>query len=145
MALLVCRWLWAFDNGYKVCIYLSDISGAFDRVDRDILIEYLRRWGISEPMRRFLYSYLAPRAASVVAQGHVSESFTIEDEVFQGTVLGPPLWNVFFREIDDTIKCCLFRVAKFADDLAAYGNYYSSISNSQIQEDLVECQRACHI
>ena len=46
VALLVCRWLWALDNGYKVCIYLSDIYGAFDRVDREILIEYIRRWGL---------------------------------------------------------------------------------------------------
>ena len=134
MTLLVCRWFWALDNVFEVCIYLSDISGAFDRVDRDILIEYLRRWGISEPMRRFLYSYLAPRAASVVVQGHVSDSFTIEDEVFQSTVLGPPLWNVFFHEIDDIIKCCLFRVAKFADDLTTYRNYYNSIKRDPLRD-----------
>ena len=108
----------------------KNIAGAFDRVDRDILTEYLRQSCISQPMLRFLFSYLAPRAATVVVQGYESDSFTIEDEVFQGTVLGPPLWNIFFREIDDTIRRCLFRVAKFADDLTAYRNYVSSTCNS---------------
>ena len=144
VALLVCRWLWALDNGFKVGIYLSDIAGAFDRVDRDILTEYLRQSGISQPMLRFLFSYLAPRAATVVVQGYESDSFTIEDEVFRRTVLGPPLWNIFFREIDDTIRRCLFRVAKFADDLTAYRNYVSSTCNSQILDDLKECQLASH-
>ena len=116
VALLICRWLLALDTGCKIGIYLSDISGAFDRVDREILAEDLRQNGISDSMLRFLYSYLAPREAAVVVQGHNSDVFTIQDEVFQGTVLGPPLWNVFFKGIDDTVRQCLFRVAKFADD-----------------------------
>ena len=61
VTLLVCRWIWALDNGFKVAIYLSDISGAFDRVDREILVERLRRTGLTEEMIEFLYNYLAPR------------------------------------------------------------------------------------
>ena len=126
-------------------IYLSDISGAFDRVDLEILAEDLRQNGISDSMLRFLYSYLAPREAAVVVQGHNSDVFTIQDEVFQGTVLGQRFWNVFFKGIDDTIRQCFFRVAKFADDLTTYRNYRSSTCNDQIQEDLCECQQACHL
>ena len=51
---------------------------------------------------------------------------------------------MFFKEIDDTIQRCLFRIAKFADDLTAYRNYNSSVSNSQIQDDLNIRQVACH-
>ena len=144
VTLLVCRWIWALDNGFKVGIYLSDISGAFDRVDRELLADDFRRYGVSECLFRLLYSYLAPREASVVVQGCASSNFTIEDEVFQGTVLGPPLWNVFFRDIDDTILQCLFRIAKFAGDLTAYRNYCSKTSNVQIEADLKSCQQACH-
>ena len=132
VALLVCRWLWALDNGFKVGIYLSDISGAFDRVDREILADDIRRNGVTDCLFRFLFSYLAPREASVVVQGCASTNFTIKDEVFQGTVLGPPLWNVFFSDLDDTIQQLLFRIAKFADDLTAYLNYCSTTSNAQI-------------
>ena len=42
VALLVSRWLWALDCGFKVGIYLGDISGAFDKVDRTILTERLK-------------------------------------------------------------------------------------------------------
>ena len=87
-----------------------------------------------------MYSYLAPRNANVVVQGCESDSFVIEYEVFQGTVLGLPLWNVFFKDIDDTILRCLFRLAKFADDLTAFRNYSSSASSSMIHDDLKDCQ-----
>ena len=90
-------------------------------------------------MLRFLFSYLAPHAATVVVQGCESDTFKIEDEVFQGTVLGPPLWNICFREIDDTIERCLFRIAKFVVDLAAYRNHVSTTDNNQIFDDLKEC------
>ena len=36
--LLVCKWLLALDEGQRIGVYLSDISGAFDRVDRSILV-----------------------------------------------------------------------------------------------------------
>ena len=38
VALLVLRWIWALDHGFKVAIFLWDICGAFDKVDRDILV-----------------------------------------------------------------------------------------------------------
>ena len=144
VALLVCRWLWALDNGFKVGIYLSDISGAFDRVDREILIERLRRTGLSDTLLEFLYDYLAPRQAVVVVQGKNSHPFSIEDEIFQGTVLGPPLWNVFFKPVARPIVAKTFRAAKFADDLTAYKNFESSTANAQITESLHELQDDVH-
>ena len=80
-----------------------------------------------------------------MVQGHNSDVFTIQDEVFQGTVFGLPLWNVFFKCIDDTVRQCFFQVAKFADELTAYRNYRSSNSNDQIQEDFRKCRQACHL
>ena len=59
VALLVLRWIWAFDNGFKVASFLSDVSGAFDKVDRDILVAYLRNTGVSETLCDFIEDYLA--------------------------------------------------------------------------------------
>ena len=56
-ALFVCRWNWAMGNGFEVAIYLSNISGAFDRVDRHIWADCLRKIGVSDPMLAFLYEY----------------------------------------------------------------------------------------
>ena len=144
VTLLVCRWIWAMDSGFKVAIYLSDISGAFDRVDRDILIAKLRSAGLSDVLIDFLYSYLAPRKAVVIVQGHESKQFTIQDEVFQGTVLGSPLWNVFFRSVDEPITARTFQKAKFADDLTAFKNYESSTSNARIDIELKKVQKDVH-
>ena len=115
-----------------------------NRVDREILTDDIRRYGASDCLVGFLFNYLAPREASVVVQGCASTNSTIADEVFQGTVLGPPLNNVFFKDIVDTIRQCLFRIAKFANDLTAYRNFSSTTSNAQIEADLRQCQRACH-
>ena len=142
--MLVCRWLWAIDQDFKVGVYLSDISGAFDKVDRHLLRNQLADVGVSGSMLEFLFDYLAPRRAVVVVQGHESEEFIIDDQVFQGTVLGPPLWHVFFESVDNVLLTVLFNLAKFADDLTAFKNFESSMSNGLIKQELVACQQAVH-
>ena len=144
VALLISRWIWALDNGFKIALYLLDISRAFDRVDREILTQRLRDIGLPTALVDFLYAYLAPREATVVVQGSRSPLFAIFDEVFQGTVLGPPLWNIFFEPIDETIRCTGFRIAKFADDLSAYRNYESSVDNNDIFNDVRHWQGVTH-
>ena len=133
------------DQGFKVGVYLSDISGAFDKVDRQIMVIRLRELGLSESMVDFLFDFLAPRSAVVIVQGHESVVFAISDEVFQGTVLGPPLWNIFFEPIDSAIQSQHFKIAKFADDLSAYKYYNRTISNNTICDDLRRCQTAAHL
>ena len=71
------------ETGLKVGI--SDISGAFDRVDRDFLTCRLREAGVSDELTELLYDYLAPRMAEVLVQGYRSSAYEIADEVFQAT------------------------------------------------------------
>ena len=59
-------------------------------------------------------------------------------------MLGPPLWNIFFEPIDDTIRRITFRVPKFAYDLSAYRNYESSVANSDILNDIRHCKGVTH-
>ena len=75
--------------------YLGDISGAFDRVYKPFLMVRLASIGVNESYLRFFDAYLAPRKGTVCVQGAQSEEFVLEDSVFQGTVLGPPLWNTW--------------------------------------------------
>ena len=51
---LVCSWLITFEEKQRIGIYLSDISGAFDRVDRDILAQPLQEAGVGDGMCRFI-------------------------------------------------------------------------------------------
>ena len=66
-----------------------------------------------------LASYLDPRRASVVVNGKSSQQYTIDNEIYQGTVLGPPLWNVFFSDVSTVIPR-EFKEVKFADDLNVF-------------------------
>ena len=48
---------------------------------------------------RSLSSYFAPQSGYVCVGGKKSAAIVLADEVFQGTVLGPSLWDVFFRDV----------------------------------------------
>ena len=99
--LLVCvsKWILAICSGFKIGAYLSDISGAFDRVFKDFLLAKLHSIGIPDLFLDFLSSYLEARLGYVAVEGILSDALTLCDTVFQGTVLGPPLWNVFFHDV----------------------------------------------
>ena len=43
LALLTMRWLKALDLNMKILVYCSDVSGAFDRVDKDRLVAKVRK------------------------------------------------------------------------------------------------------
>ena len=83
-------------KGLKVLVYCSDVAGAFDRVPMERLLAKLRSKGIHPKLVKLIGSWLEPRQASVVIGGTTSKPFLIKDMVFQGTVLGPQLWNLFF-------------------------------------------------
>ena len=120
LALLSLRWLKALENGHKVLVYCSDVSGAFDKVSRERLLDKLAAKGIHPMLVKLLGSWLEPRQASVVVGGAKSKPFRIQDMVFQGTVLGPQLWNLFFEDAAAAIKEHLYEEVIFADDLNAY-------------------------
>jgi len=96
---LMMSWILAICTGHKIASYLSDISGAFDRVFRDYMCAKLYAAGVDSRFLNFLLSYLEPRHAAVVAEDVKSDEFEISNQVIQGTVLGPPLWNTFFSDV----------------------------------------------
>ena len=50
-------------------------------------------------------------------QGEASDLFIVMDMVFQGTVLGPPLWNFYFADVANPAKYNGGKEAIFVDDL----------------------------
>ena len=104
LALLTTTWLWKFERGSKIGAFLSDISGAFDRVPSGRLVKKLLRAGVSATVANFFVSYLSERLAGVAVGGVFSEFTALANMVFQGTVLGPPLWNVFFADVAKAVN-----------------------------------------
>ena len=64
--------------------------------------------------------------------------------VFQGTVLGPCLWNIFFSDVSATLNATTFRDTKYADDLSIYKLYANSTDNNDILNDLHTCRSLIH-
>ena len=65
--------------------------------------------------------------------------------VYQGTVLGPPLWNVFYENAAIAIRVHGFCEIVFADDLNAYKAFELTAANNEIVADLENCQHEVHI
>ena len=79
----------------------------------------------------------------MVVNGARSEEFVLANTVFQGTVLGPPLWNSFFRDVSSVIPK-EYVDAKFADDLTCFKEFDKNIENEEIIADLKDCQSRVH-
>ena len=131
-------------TGHKVAAYLGDVSGAFDRVFKDYLLAKLHAAGVGAQYLNFLDSYLQPRRASVVVEGTVSDAFEIANTVFQGTVLGPALWNVFFNDVTQPASSLGGTPSLFADDLTVFQKFVKTDTNEDIHRQMHLCRTRIH-
>ena len=136
LALLVASWILILESGQKVGLFFSDISGAFDRVSSDLLLQKARAAGVSDQWLSFLKDYLRAWVAHVVVDGCSSDAWTLSNTVFQGTVLGPILWNLFFADIEKVALELGMEEAKFADDFNCFKACIRDVTNRQILENL---------
>ena len=128
----------------KLVIYLGDIAGAFDRVFKEYLLGKLASAGVPDKFLDFLSSYLEPRIGYVTVEGVMSEAFVLCNTVFQGTVLGPTLWNVFFNDVSFEASSHGGEPSKFADDLTVMKKYPLTMSNADCIEDMRLTQNEVH-
>ena len=133
-------WILAICCGSKVAAYLSDITGAFDRVARDYMLAKLYNAGVGTKYLNFLASYLQPRKAVVVVEDISSEEIEIANQVFQGTVLGPPLWNTFFADVVHPASRLGGKPSIFADDLNVFQEFDRTIANEHCKKVMYDCR-----
>ena len=137
-------WILGICSGRKIGAYLSDISGAFDRVSKEILLSKLSAAGVGSVYLNFLSAYLSPRQGQVVVEGEFSEIFEIANSVFQGTVMGPCLWNVFFADVSEPVSSTGGTEAKFADDLNVFQLFDRFTTPEEVTSKLSECRTNVH-
>ena len=89
LAYLVLSWIEAFSRKSSFALYMSDVSGAFDRVSSKRLIQKLRAKGAPNDLLKLLSSWLRQRVAEVIVGGMSSMQMFLKNMVFQGTVWGP--------------------------------------------------------
>ena len=134
----------ALNRGGKVGLYCVDLAGAFDRVKAERPICKLRTLHIHPKMIKLIESWLEWRRAHVIVGGELSEETRLADMVFQGTVLGPVLWNPFYGDSARAIRSCNFGEITFADDLNSFKPFCGSVSNAETQVEPKRCQTALH-
>jgi hypothetical protein len=144
LTVCVSAWILAFCRGCKVGLYLSDITAAFDRVFKDFLMAKLLSAGVANVFLDFLSSYLEPRVGRVAVGGVLSDLITLDDMVFQGTVLGPVLWNTFFNDVADAASWHGGTPETFADDLAVHKCFDKDVDNSIIELNLKHTHEKVH-
>ena len=149
LAVNVAHWLLLLEQGFAVGVYCSDVSGAFDRVWRERLGEKLDRLGLHDDAKGFLLSWLEDRQSQVVLGGACSPLEALCNSVFQGTVLGPPLWNTFFSDSREPLNRKGFTETTFADDLNAWKAYLLDRSDpgrhTPVLQSLAAVQRELHL
>jgi len=137
-------WTLAISQKKRVGLYCSDVSGAFDRVSSRILVPKLFAAGLHPRILKVLDSWLDERSFVVVVDGVTSKSCSLRNSVYQGTVWGPPLWNIFFKDARDAIEASGYTETVFADDMNAFKNYDSTCTDATILADLESCQSSLH-
>jgi len=144
LCLLINTWLMFIFCGKKAAFYKSDISGAFDRVYTAFLLAKLRSLGIPDNIVEFLQAYLAPRIAHVAIGGVKSDDFCIQNSVYQGTVLGPMLWNTFFMDVAFAARSGGGNESLFADDLSVFKAFDRFDDEQHIFSDIDRTRRRVH-
>ena len=111
------------ERGELVGLFCADVSGAFGRVDHRKLRRKLRASGLHPQVVAFLESWLQDRVSQVVVGGARSPEEQLADSVFQGTVLGPVLWNLFYEDARQAANKLNFLESVFADDFICWRGF----------------------
>jgi hypothetical protein len=144
LALMLLVWITALAKSRKIGLYCSDVSGAFDRVSKERLVAKLKAKKLDSSLIDLLESWLRNRKAKVIVGGKSSEVFELANMVFQGTVLGPPLWNTFYEDAREAVHEMNFQEVVYADDLNAYRIFLGSTPNTTILNSARKCQSELH-
>ena len=109
-------------HGEPTALVLLDLSAAFDTIDHNILLGYLKSWfGLGGTVLRWFASYLRNRCQAIKIGSTLSELSNLIYGVPQGSVLGPLLFSLYTTPLSKIIR--LYPHIKFhfyADDTQLY-------------------------
>lgn len=110
------------DQGNDVLATYIDLSKAFDCVNHIILLSKLEKLGVRGISNQWFKSYLLGRKQFVVCNGKKSQTMENSYGVPQGSILGPVLFIIFIRDLDQNIPGF---IVTYADDISLITNSIS--------------------
>ena len=106
-----------------VLMILLDLSAAFDTVNHSILLDDLYQLGINDISLKWFKSYITDRKQCVKIENTVSTAISLKNGVPQGSILGPILFIIYIRSIDELFKKYNVKYHLYADDTQIYVSF----------------------
>ena len=98
-------------------LVLLDLSAAFDTLNHHQLLFVLKNdYGLCDNVLKWFYSYLSSQTFSVVAAGSKSSVHDMCIGVPQGSILGPVLFILFTKGLEDVVHAHNLQFYSYADD-----------------------------
>ena len=94
----VIAWISAFKNNRRVGLYCSDVSGAFDRVKKERLLEKMRAKGLHPSILKIVSSWLEEREFTVILDGVQSGWHELEN-LFTRALYGDHFYGIVSMKI----------------------------------------------
>nr|CAI5857716.1 unnamed protein product [Callosobruchus analis] len=112
------------NSGECPAAIFCDLSGAFDCVDHEVLLDTLEFYGIRGISQKWISSFLQNRMQYVsinyesngICSNAVSDLISVQRGVPQGTVLGPILFLLYVNQLTDILPANQYTA--YADDIS---------------------------
>ncbi|MGB2240166.1 MAG: RNA-directed DNA polymerase, partial [Pseudomonadales bacterium] len=119
----------------EVDVVYLDFAKAFDKVDIEILLMKLKRYGIGGKLYDWIQAWIRGRQQCVVVEGVSSPWVDVLSGVAQGSVLGPLLFLIYVTDIQTRLNGTLG--LSFADDTKLIRGISEVADHRSLQEDIL--------
>ena len=128
------------DSGLPSVLMLLDLSAAFDTVDQEKLLSILKdEIGIEGTALHWFRSFIVGRTQRVKIRDAYSEVGDLVYGEAQGSVLGPPLFNIYIRSLKKHVEPSKFSIFGFADDHQLIKTFLPVLQVQALDGDINKC------